>query len=516
MGLHKCTGLYLLLCISTILTLCHQSSACHLGTQTECEKAPFVPGYNLAGEGFDVVSLRRKGAYLINVESHKYDNNTCTVCENRFQQGQMQKLPLAIVDWRPLSHCSKQLSSALYYSTYSLIKSSTSQINNNWGVGLSLDDFGKAILGGSHSDIANFARSQQIMDKMTFALHEISCTYYSYRVVNQPELSEEFKKHLLQLPTHYSEKTKPQYQRIIDTYGTHYIRHVYLGGRVRQVTAFRTCLATLMGFLEMDIKNCLNIELKIALGFLPANISYSNKCSNILKDNMNTGFYQGFLTQKFEVLGGESYIPSLAFPADRYASWMNSLRENPEIISYDIFPLHHLVADSELSASLKNAVSDYIKENMLPLEKNPSHKCNLTPNLDHNCCPLRAHRGTMRVVVQRANGLKADPFSKSDAYVKVWYNNKYEQTYIIMNNDNPVWYIPYNFGSIQFGHALIFEVWDKDVRYDDFLGRCSIYPERGDHSHSCRLNKGVFYYKYIAECDTHLSGHWCGHYSPKA
>ncbi|KAK3565780.1 hypothetical protein QTP86_015041 [Hemibagrus guttatus] len=414
MGLHKCTGLHLLLRVSTILTICYQSSAYRLGTETECEKAPFVPGYNLAGEGFDVVSLRRKGAYVINVESHKYDNNTCTVCENRFQKGQMQKLPLAIVDWRPFSRCSKQLSSALYYSIDSLIKSSTSLTNNNWGVGLSLDDFGKAILGGSHSDIANFARWQQIMDKMTFALHEISCIYYSYRVVNRPELSEEFKKHLLQLPRNYSEKTKPQYQRIIDTYGTHYIRHVYLGGRVRQVTAFRTCLATINGFLEMDIKNCLDVELKITLGFLPANISYSNKCSNILKHNMNMGFYQGFLTQKLEVLGGESYIPSLVFPADTYASWMNSLRENPEIISYDIFPLHHLVADSELSGSFKKAVSDYIEENMLPLEQNPNHKCNLTPNLDHNCCPLRAHRGTMRVVVQRANGLKADHFSKSD------------------------------------------------------------------------------------------------------
>lgn len=333
--------------------------------------------------------------------------------------------------------------------------------------------------------------------------------------MNQPELSEEFKKHLLQLPRNYSEKTKPQYRRIIDTYGTHYIRHVRLGGRVRQVTAFRTCLATLLGFLEMDIKNCLNIELKIALGFLPANISYSNKCSNILKDNMNTGFYQDFLTQKLEVLGGESYIPSLAFPADRYASWMNSLRENPEIISYDIFPLHHLVAVSELSASLKKAVSDYIEENMLPLENNPSHKCNLTPNLDHNCCPLRAHHGTLTVVVQRASALSGDFFSQTDAYVKVWYNNKYEQTYMVIDNDNPVWYITYNFGSIEFGHALIFEVWDSDLRYDDLLGRCSIYPERGDHSHSCSLSNGVFYYKYIAECYANLAGHWCGHYSIK-
>lgn len=178
MGHYKWTGFHLLLCIGTVLTLCHQSSACRRGTNTECERAPFVPGYNLAGEGFDVVRLRRKGAYLINVKSHMFDNSTCTVCENRFQRGQVQKLPLTIVDWRPFSRCSKQISSALHHSVDSLIKSSTSLISKNWGIDLSLDDLGKAVLGGSHSDIAKFAQSQHMMDKMTFVLHEISCAYY--------------------------------------------------------------------------------------------------------------------------------------------------------------------------------------------------------------------------------------------------------------------------------------------------------------------------------------------------
>ncbi|KAK2841039.1 hypothetical protein Q7C36_012618 [Tachysurus vachellii] len=509
MGLHKCTGLHLLVCISTILTLCHQSSACHLGTETECKKAPFVPGSNLAGEGFDVVSLRRKGAYLINVRSYKFDNNTCTVCPNQLQQGEMQKLPLAVVDWRSFSRCRKQLSSSLHYSIDSLIKSSTSLIDNNWAVDLTLDDWGKAVLGGSHSDIAKFAREQHMMDKVTFALHEISCIYYSYRVMDRPELSAEFKKRLHQLPRNYSEKTKSQYQRIIDTYGTHYIHHVYLGGRMRQVTAFRTCLATQKGFLEFDIRNCLNIELKIALGFLPANISYSNKCSNILKDNINMGFYQDFLTKKLEVLGGESLD-------DTYANWFNSLRENPDIISYAILPLHHLVADSELSSSLSKAVSEYIEENMIPLEQNQYHKCNPTPNLDHNCCPLRTGRGTLRVTVQRASGLNADFFSQTDAYVKVWYNNMYKETNIVMNNNNPVWDITFNFGSIEFGHVLLIEVWDSDVRFDDLLGRCSIYPERGTQSNSCSLSSGVFFFMYSTQCDAHLGGHWCRHYSPKA
>lgn len=178
MEMNNCTVIHLFLCISLCILHWDVSSACHTGSQTECEKAPFVPGYNLAGEGFDVVQMRRKGAFLINVKSHSMDNGTCTVCSNRFQGGQMQKLPSAVLDWRPFSRCSKQLSSALHHSVTSLMKSSTSLINNNWGIDLSLEDVGKAILGGSRSDIATFAKSQNSMDKATFALHDISCTYY--------------------------------------------------------------------------------------------------------------------------------------------------------------------------------------------------------------------------------------------------------------------------------------------------------------------------------------------------
>ncbi|XP_016116697.1 perforin-1-like [Sinocyclocheilus grahami] len=509
---------HMFLCISLILTHWHKGSACHTGSQVECEKAPFVPGYNLAGEGFDVVRMHRKGAFLINVKSHM-DNGTCTVCKNRLQGGQIQKLPSAVLDWRPFSRCSKQLSSALHHSVDSLMKSSTSLINNNWEMDLSLDDIGKAIFGGSHSDIAKFAQSQNAMDKATFALHELSCTYYSYRVADHPELSTEFSKHLQRLPTQYDEETKPLYRRTIDTYGTHYTRQVHLGGRVRRVTAFRTCLATLKGFSETDIKNCLNIELKITLGFLPANASLSNKCSQILKDNMSMGFYQGFMTHKIEVLGGEKYFPDLVLnqsPAEAYSNWMMSLHDNPDVISYAIFPLHHLVADLEVSANLKRAVTAYIEDNMLSVNHKENQGCSQTPNLDHNCCPMQAGRGKLVVMVQRAAGLKADLFTRTDGYVKVWYYLMYEETEVVMDNNDPEWNISYDFGSIEFGHELIFEVWDSDVIYNDMVGRCVVSPERGTHSHSCKLKRGIMYFTYNASCDAHLTGPRCSRYSPKS
>lgn len=493
---------------------------CQTGSGSECEKAPFVPGHNLAGEGFDVVRMRRTGAYVINVKAHLGDNNTCTLCPNRFHKGQIQRLPASVLDWRPFSRCSKQLSSALHHSVDSLLRSSNSLVSNNWGLGLSLDNIGKALLGGSRSDLAKFARSQHSVDRATFAIHEISCTYYSYRLADHPKLSSEFMKHLKRLPQSLNtSQDRALYRRLIDTYGTHYIHQVHLGGKVRRITAFRTCLATLKGFSESEIKNCLNIELRMALGFLPGNASFSNKCDSLLKGNMSMGFYQGFMTHKIEVFGGEKYFPDILYqqdPSEAYHSWMNSLHDNPDVVSYAIFPLHHLVEDLQISANLKNSVTEYIKENQLREDQLGLKKCTPTPNLDHNCCPLRAGRGTLSLEIHRAASLKADTFTKTDAYVKIFYNGMYEETDTVMDDNNPVWNVTYEFGSVELGRDLRLEVWDRDVLYNDMAGRCIVFPERGTHSLSCQLSKGVLYFTYSIKCDAHLTGFRCGRYSPSA
>ncbi|XP_041642475.1 perforin 1.5 [Cheilinus undulatus] len=508
-----------MLALLAMLEVCRVQS-CRFGSGSECEKAPFVPGHNLAGEGFDVVRMRRTGAYVINVKGALSDNQTCTLCPNRFQNGQIQKLPAAVLDWRPFSRCSKQLSSALHHSVDSLLRSSNSLVSNNWGMGLNLDNIGNALLGGSRSDLAKFARSQHSVDKATFAIHEISCTYYSYRLADHPQLSSEFTKHLQRLPQGMNtSQDRALYRRLIDTYGTHYIHQVHLGGKVRRITAFRTCLATLRGFSEREVKNCLNIELRMALGFLPGNVSFSNKCDDLLKGNMSMGFYQGFMTHKIEVIGGERYFPDILYqqdPSEAYHSWMNSLQDNPDVVSYAIFPLHHLVEDPQISDNLRITISQYIKENQLKEEQVGLRNCSPTPNLDHNCCPLRAGRGTLRLEIHRAAGLRADTFTKTDAYVKIFYNGMYEETETVIDNNDPVWNATFDFGSVELGQELRFEVWDRDVIYNDVAGRCVVFPERGRRSLSCQLKKGVLYFSYSIKCDAHLTGFRCGRYSPTA
>jgi len=69
-----------------------EAEGCRVAHGPQCDKAPFVPGHNLAGEGFDVVRMRRTGAYVINVKAHLSDNRTCTLCPNRFHDGQVRRV----------------------------------------------------------------------------------------------------------------------------------------------------------------------------------------------------------------------------------------------------------------------------------------------------------------------------------------------------------------------------------------------------------------------------------------
>lgn len=83
---------YVFVTLALMVTLeVRSGQTCWTASGPECEKAPFVPGHNLAGEGFDVVRMRRTGAYVINVKGHLSDNNTCTLCPNRFQQRQVEE-----------------------------------------------------------------------------------------------------------------------------------------------------------------------------------------------------------------------------------------------------------------------------------------------------------------------------------------------------------------------------------------------------------------------------------------
>ncbi|KAH1171300.1 hypothetical protein KIL84_006918 [Mauremys mutica] len=159
------------------------SSHCHTGTANECKKhTAFVPGHSLAGEGIDVTTMARKGAYLVDSSLWQHEDGTCTLCQNRLQGGQWQRLPLAAVDWRVRVSCRRKLSSSVQQSAMGMMESAASAVQNDWKVGLDVPVKPKVnvqvALAGSHSKLASFVVDHTRMDKYSFVSHEMSCGYY--------------------------------------------------------------------------------------------------------------------------------------------------------------------------------------------------------------------------------------------------------------------------------------------------------------------------------------------------
>uniref|UniRef100_A0A672PQL7 Uncharacterized protein n=1 Tax=Sinocyclocheilus grahami TaxID=75366 RepID=A0A672PQL7_SINGR len=143
----------------------------------ECEHAPFVPGYNLAGEGFDVVTMERKGSYVINTEIWDLGNGTCKLRKNNYMNGIKQKLPTAVVDWRTLPKCSMKVSSQIFESSEALVNDSSSALSVGWKVGLDVKAVGAAV-GSTHSREAKFAMTKSKQDKYSFTKHEVGSNFY--------------------------------------------------------------------------------------------------------------------------------------------------------------------------------------------------------------------------------------------------------------------------------------------------------------------------------------------------
>ncbi|XP_028651896.2 extended synaptotagmin-1-like [Erpetoichthys calabaricus] len=102
----------------------------------------------------------------------------------------------------------------------------------------------------------------------------------------------------------------------------------------------------------------------------------------------------------------------------------------------------------------------------------------------------------LKVVVKGARGLHGDPAGKTDAYVKVSYGFTTKMTPYIEENDNPEWNHNFDFGKVVPGYKLEFDVFDKDVFFDDWLGRC-VVPVSNNSTESCALvGGGTLHYGY--------------------
>uniref|UniRef100_K7FQF3 MACPF domain-containing protein n=1 Tax=Pelodiscus sinensis TaxID=13735 RepID=K7FQF3_PELSI len=495
------------------------SSQCQTYTVNECKKhTAFVPGHSLVGEGIDVTTMARKGAYLVDSSTWQDPDDTCTLCQNQLQGGQLQRLPLGA--------CSKKLSSSVKESGMSMLQLAASAVQNDWKVGLDVPVKPKVNvqveLAGSHSKLANFVVEQSRKDKYSFVSHEVSCGYYQWHHVSMRRvLHPKFAEALKNLPEQYDSKSKVEYQQLISNYGTHYVTQVRLGGRARDVTAVRVCEAALSGLTDDEVKDCLSAESAVSIG--PASIKggYS-KCEEAKKkEKVKGSFHEMYQERHVEVEGGQSTTDVLFSGQDAkvFSVWMESLKASPGLVSYSLQPIHSLVKNKPKRETLKRAVSEYILERALrrnctqscpPGTQRSAHdpcSCVCPGGAETNgmCCSRERGLGKLTVTVQKASGLWGDYVTATDGFIR---------THTVWNNDNPTWKnANLDFGTVRLTSTskIRVQVWDEDNKWDDDkLGNCDIELESGGpHQKDCYMNHGRVWFQYSLRCGPHLGGQKC-------
>ncbi|KAF5894979.1 perforin-1-like, partial [Clarias magur] len=60
------------------------SQQCVKANEFQWESVDFTPGSDLAGEGFDITTMQRKGAFVIGMSAWLQKDKTCSVCKNPY------------------------------------------------------------------------------------------------------------------------------------------------------------------------------------------------------------------------------------------------------------------------------------------------------------------------------------------------------------------------------------------------------------------------------------------------
>ncbi|KAL1255692.1 hypothetical protein QQF64_013753 [Cirrhinus molitorella] len=503
-----------------------------IGTIKECENAPFVPGHNLAGEGFDVVTMERKGSYVINMEKWDLGNGTCKLRKNEYMDGMKQKLPAAVVDWRTLPKCLMKVSSQIFESSEAVINDSSSALSAGWKDGLDVKVAGAAV-GSTRSREAKFAMTKSRKDKYSFTKHEVTCAFYRYHVAENSSPNAQFLQAIKSLRASYDPDT---YRNLITTYGTHYITNVKLGGQMKAITAIKSCQATMRGLTDTAVKDCLDVE---ASGpYHTAAVKQKAHFCLRLKKKMgiNKKFSSMFNERETEIIGGNINGEDLLFSGSSHPNslkkWLQSLKSLPDIVHYSLKPLHFLLSTRHPARKgLKKAVEEYIIQNALmkvcsepcKIGKKCSVRdrcacvCEISQIIKSNCCPAEKRLATLKVYNLQARGLYGDTFTQTDGCVLVKYGERSRRTETINNNDNPNWPETFEFGPIKIRKAnkLTFEVYDADSYWNsDLLGTCSFDLRKGVVRDACVFKYGTFYFKYEVKCAPSLQGPRCNEYKP--
>ncbi|XP_059830247.1 complement component C7-like [Hypanus sabinus] len=321
-----------------------------------CDIDKLPPQAELTGNGFDII----KGEFRRPVINTKFFGGTCRKVFSEDTRN-YYRLPQSLLRYTFQVQVKNDFNFQAYESSWSYMKQESGSYSASGRSTFS--SYNEAY--NTFRDKNNQKSKEQLYLKVE---NEVEVAQFGNERPDRLPLPSAFHRELLQLPAVYERNA---YRRLIELYGTHYLRRGSLGGRYRLLFLIDKERLSNAGITKEDMSKC--SQTSINLFFIKY---HSGKCRNY-QNALQTalGSHTGKAEGLSSTVGGRAaFIAALSLVdmrnpqanSDVYQRWAGSVSQNPVIIKQQLAPLDELVKEVPCAGVkrlfLRRALAEYEAE----------------------------------------------------------------------------------------------------------------------------------------------------------